>query len=88
MRSLLLTVVIALVCVSTAGASVSAGATTCSVDFQVRASNLECVVEMPGARVSLQGALSIAVHVGAGEASRFSYDATGRQPSSTQPRVR
>src|SRR6266540_2358032 len=78
MRSLLLAVIMALVCVCTAGASVSAGATTCAVDFHVRASNLECVVEIPGTRVSLQGALSIAVHVSAGETSRFLYDATGR----------
>lgn len=78
MRSLLLAVFVALVCVSIAGASVSAGATTCSVDFHAKASNLDCVVETSGARVTLQGALSISAFVRGGETSRFSYDAAGR----------
>lgn len=83
MRSLLLLMVVALVCVPGSEASVSAGSTTCSVDFNSRASNLECLIGAGDVRVDLHGGLSIAVLVAGGDSGRFSYDAAGRLVSAT-----
>jgi YD repeat-containing protein len=78
LRILLIALLLLLVCISTASASVCSGATACSVDLDDRTSNLDCVVEIPGAHVTLQGELSISVRIRGGETSRFSYDAAGR----------
>jgi YD repeat-containing protein len=83
MRFLLLVVLMVLGSVPGAAASVTAGVTSCAVDFNARVGNLDCVVAAGDVQVDLQGGLSIAVPVAGGEQVHFAYDAAGELVSAT-----
>ena len=78
MRTLLVLVLVALASVAGGAAAATAGSTSCTLDFNSRTSNLDCVVTAGEVRVDLHGGLSIAVHVAGGEGARFAYDAAGQ----------
>jgi YD repeat-containing protein len=70
--------VVVLACAGAGRGATSAGATACAVDFQLRVSNLDCVVSSPLVGVALDGRISERVVVRGGEIARFSYDALSR----------
>jgi YD repeat-containing protein len=69
---------IALLLAQSAGATIEAGATACTVELRSRSDNLACAVLVAGGRVELEGTLVLTTPVPGGTTARYAYDAAGR----------